>query len=97
MRVDKNFGEIWHEERGWSDKQGSVKLYTRCHCAASSNLTNISYFVSSQFADIKFALPKRILDMMLKGQLNWANETQEEHRRNGKEVDKETYLALAES
>ena len=34
--------------------------------------------------------------MMLKGQLNWANDLQEEYRRNGKEVDKETHLALAE-
>ena len=34
--------------------------------------------------------------MMLKGNLEWANDLQEGHRRNGREVDKETHLALAE-
>ena len=52
--------------------------------------------MSSQFADIKIALPKPIMEMFTKAQLRWANEVQEEHRRNGKEVDKETHLALAE-
>lgn len=51
---------------------------------------------SSQYFDVKIVLPKQITYMMLKGHLNWANETQEEYRRNGREVDKETYLALAE-
>ena len=36
------------------------------------------------------------MEMFTKAQLGWTNEAQKEHRRNGKEVDKETYLALAE-
>ena len=35
------------------------------------------------------------MDMMTRSELNWANKTQEEYRRNGREVDKETHLALA--
>ena len=37
------------------------------------------------------------MEMFTKARLGWANEAQEEHRRNGKEVDKETRLALAEA
>ena len=36
------------------------------------------------------------MDMMTRSTLGWANEIQEEHRRNRKEVDTETTLALAE-
>ena len=50
-----------------------------------------------QYADIKAALPKYIMDMMVKTQLVWADELQEEYRRNDKEVDKETRTAIAEN
>ena len=47
-------------------------------------------------ADLNLALPKAIMDMIAKANLSWANRVQEEYRRNGREVDKETHLALAE-
>ena len=52
--------------------------------------------MSSQFADFKITLPKPIMEMITKAHLGWANKVQEEYRRNGKEVDKETHLVLAE-
>ena len=79
----------------------SVRSVAAANSVLVFNATN-TFFFATQFArsrvqrvDIKFALPKQIMDTMTRGQLNWANEVQEEHMRNGKEVDKETYRALA--
>ena len=70
--------------------------------AAVSNFINTSSFATRfargriQYVDIKFTLPKAIMDAMTRAQLGFANEVQEEYRRNGKEVDKEMHHALAE-
>ena len=45
--------------------------------------------------DIKIALPKAILDMLSRSNLVWANQLQEEFKRNGNMVDRERRLSLA--
>ena len=48
-----------------------------------------------QQVELNVKLPKRLLDFMAKHHLGWANELQEEFRRNGKVVDQEGVEALA--
>ena len=57
---------------------------------------NICEWTRTQQVDIKASLPKLVMDMMTKAQMAWANELEEKHRRNGKEVDREMRLTLAE-
>ena len=44
---------------------------------------------------MKIALPRPVLDIFLKTQLNITNKLQEKYRRNDKEVDREKLIALA--
>ena len=50
-----------------------------------------------QQADLKIAvLPANVMDLIVKQQLDWANEEEDKFKRNGKEVDREVRTALAE-
>jgi hypothetical protein len=49
-----------------------------------------------QQVDLKISLPARVMDIVAKQHLGWANDKQEKFRRNGKEVDREKVTALAE-
>ena len=49
-----------------------------------------------QQADLKISLPARVMDIVVKQHLSWANQLQEKFRRNGKEVDREAVAALVE-
>ena len=49
---------------------------------------NTCEWIRIQQADIKVALPKAIMDSMIKSHLGWANEVQEKFKRNGKAVDR---------
>ncbi|GMH78176.1 hypothetical protein TrLO_g2562 [Triparma laevis f. longispina] len=51
-----------------------------------------------QQVDLKFTkvMPSSVLDFLIKQHLGWANEMQEQFRRNGKRVDRERLVALSE-
>lgn len=50
-----------------------------------------------QQVDLKFTkvMPSSVLDIFIKQHLGWANEMQEQFRRNGKRVDRERAVALS--
>ncbi|GMH92398.1 hypothetical protein TL16_g12337 [Triparma laevis f. inornata] len=51
-----------------------------------------------QNADLNIArMPKNLLDFLTKSQLGWANEVQEQYKRNGRKVDRERVAALAKT
>ena len=58
---------------------------------------NTCFWTWALQADLKIkAMPARLMDIVTKQQLMWANELQEKFRRNGKEVDGERVDALVE-
>ncbi|GMH77977.1 hypothetical protein TL16_g07607 [Triparma laevis f. inornata] len=56
---------------------------------------NTCEWTRAQQVNLNISLPANMLDFLAKQQLGWANEYQEDYRRNGNEVDREIRVALA--
>ena len=90
--IDEYKGRTRHKLKGTEKMKAA---WTRGVFIVRELTENTCEWTRVQQVNLKVSLPKPVMDMLTKNELGMANRFQEEYRRNGNDVDKETRLAIA--